>query len=360
MDGNINSSSVCINLTNLVKAQEQLYAIQDFVIVISMSVIGVLANAAFLLSVWVTPAMQSSLTAFMGNLAVTDIVYLFNFGAWGIADYVTSDMFLDFPLYSTADCYLFILSLFVPYLVSLGFVLLISVERYLAICMPVRHHLMKGKRRTVKMIIGIWAVGLAPTAVYASGFVLSETCILWPSNDVFSHNVPLKLRSCFLHFLYPKIMFISVFLVSIVFNAILSFNIIKALFSRNFEGIQGQDQVRSTLIQVTRTLVINNIVFFLCQLPIRLANLDDILDRVSDIDILSREQYAMVFVIGNIFLPLNSCINPFLYVALCRQYRHALRDTIKKLCCRLSCSRDRSVNQAEIYSVSSLSRSNPK
>ena len=300
MDGNV-SSSVCINLTNPVTAQEKLYAIQDFIFVLSMSVIGILANVAFLLSVWVTPMMQSSLTAFMSNLAVTDIVYLFNFGAWTLVDYVTSDMFLDFPLYSNTDCYLFILSLFAPYFVSLGFVSLISVERYLAVCMPFRHHLMKGKRRTVKMIIGIWAVGLALTAVYASGFVISEICILWPSNDEFSHNVPFKIRSCFLQFLYPRIIFITAFLVSIIFNAILSFNIIKALLNRNFEGIQGQEHVRKTLIQVTRTLVINNTVFFLCQLPVRLANLDDILDRVSDIDILSTEQYTMVYVIGNVF-----------------------------------------------------------
>ncbi|XP_072037022.1 uncharacterized protein [Amphiura filiformis] len=80
--------------------------------------------------------------------------------------------------------------------VSFGLVTLVSLERFLAICYPIKHHLMKGTRRTFKLICCAWIMGLTSlTDLIFTDFTTS--CIMWPQNDAYA-NFPTQITVLFL------------------------------------------------------------------------------------------------------------------------------------------------------------------
>lgn len=290
---------------------------------------GILGNSAFLMSVITTSSLQSSLTALMCNLAITDIFFLAMSTIWSTIDYMTSEVLLDYPVYSNLTCYILVISVYIPYFTSLGFITLISMERYLAICLPIRHHMMKGRKRTCRLIVVVWVIGFALSILYAFGHVLTPTCFIWPEDEVYEH-LAANIDIC-KHNVFPLVMAICLFVSCLLINGIITYKIIAAMMKRKV--VTNSEQVQSALYQVTRTLVINIVVFFLCQLPIRIAFLNKIFDEISGINFLN---FRSAYSAGFLFLLLNSCINPVLYVCCCRIYRHAMRNTLTKLCCSIA------------------------
>ena len=332
-----------INLTDPILAEQWIFTEADYWLYTFIgpviTVMGVLGNSAFLMLLLAVPSLQSSVTALMSNLAITDIMVLVIIQIWAILDYFTSKIALDFPVYSNASCLACAASVAIPYNASLGAITLISVERYLAICMPLRHKMMKGSRRTARLIASTWFVGLVVALIYVSGFELQKTCLLWPEEEAF-HDLPEIIQLCASSFALPRqVVNLFVFLLLLVFNATVSCKIISTLNlkKRKIRIHGGRQEMTSTKIQVTRTLVLNNTIFFLCQLPVRMAYLSEILESIG-VDIMTRQQFSSAHSIGYVCLMLNSCINPFLYVFCCKVYR----DAFKQVYCRCLLSRNSS------------------
>ena len=230
----------------------------------------------------------------------------------------------------------------IPYNASLGFVTLIAVERYLAICMPLRHKMIKGRKRTARLITTVWFIGLALALMFTSGYKFQKTCLLWPEEKAF-HDLLVIIQLCSSNSVIRRVINVSIFLLCFVINAILSCKIVSTMMKRKIRSHCGRQEMISAKIQVTRTLVLNNTVFFLCQLPIQFKHLSQILESIG-VDILTKQQYSSAHSIGYAFLMFNSCINPFLYVSCCRVYR----DAFKQLCCRYLLPRNNNSGQNEI------------
>ncbi len=325
-----------INATEPIIATKLIYSTNSAVIFLIGGTIvfalGAFGNGTFLLSVLKAPAMKSSATAFLSNVAIADAFFLAHITLWGYLDYWTSDVAFDHPVGSNLGCYALLMATSVPYHVSLVFVTLISVERYLAICKPMKHRVMRGTKRTYKMIASGWLIGIALALVRVIGNKLLPTCILWPAVEEFSH-LPVHVSFCDSYMAHPHIMAISTYFVFLSINWFLSVKILSALKNRG-ELTSGQEQVQTARTQVTRTLLVNNITFFLCQFPMRIAHFNKTFGYLSNITLLDEDQYQAVFIIGYICLLLNSCINPIIYVCCCRIYRRAMAGALKKVCCR--------------------------
>ena len=103
-------------------------------------------------------------------------------------------------------------------------------------------------------------------------------------------------------------------------------------------------EIISVKIQVTRTLILNNAIFFLSQLPLRITYIIQILEMSIGVDILTKQQYSSAYSIAFVCLMFNSCINPFLYVSCCKNYRDAFR----QIYCRCLLPRNSPSDQNEI------------
>ena len=111
----------------------------------------------------------------------------------------------------------------ISYNASLGFITLISMERYLAICKPL----------PARLIATVWFLGLAVTLIYVSGFELQKTCFLWPEEEAF-HNLPVIIQLCASSFALPRqVVNLLVFLLLLVINAKLSCKIISLEETKN-------------------------------------------------------------------------------------------------------------------------------
>ena len=341
------AGTTTINLSDPILAEQWTFTEVDDLLYTFLSpavtIIGAVGNSAFLILLFAIPRMQSSVTALMSNLAVTDIMFLIITQIWAFLDYVTSKVALDYPVKSHASCVTFLASVTIPYYASLGFVTLISVERYLAICMPLQHKMMKGRKRTARLIAAAWFIGFTVGIIFAFGYKLHKTCVIWPDNKVFQ-NLPVSLQLCREYSIFPQVISVSLFLLCFVINAALACKIVSAMMKRKITSHHGRQEMISAKNQVTRTLVLNNTIFFLCQLPIRFVHLSQILESIG-VDILNRQQYFSAYNIGIDFMLLNSCINPFLYVSCCRVYR----DAFKQIFCRCFFPRNRHSDQNEIH-----------
>ena len=69
------------------------------------------------------------------------------------------------------------------------FVTLVSAERYLAICHPIKHHLLKGTKRTIKLICIVFAGSFVFSSVMLPPFVF-KAVIEWPLDDKVTESYP--------------------------------------------------------------------------------------------------------------------------------------------------------------------------
>ena len=342
-------ADIIINLTDPILAEQWIFTeADDFLYKFVgplVTVIGVLGNSAFLILLLAVPSLQSSVTALISNLAVTDILFLVITQIWAILDYITTKVALDFPVNSYASCFTCAASVTIPYYVSLGFVTLIAVERYLAICTPLRHMMMKGRKRTARLIATVWVIGMTMALIFTSGYKLQKTCILWPEEKTF-RNLPVIIQLCSLnsYTVFRQVINVSLFLLFFVVNATLSCKIVSTMMKPEIRSHRRCQEIISVKIQVTRTLILNNAIFFLSQLPLRITYIIQILEMSIGVDILTKQQYSSAYSIAFVCLMFNSCINPFLYVSCCKNYRDAFR----QIYCRCLLPRNSPSDQNEI------------
>ena len=336
----VNISEVCkeaeiiFNLTDPDSAYEFLYSSLDVLIITVLvpvvSVIGILGNAAFLfMAIRVKEVRQATVTIYLGNLAICDMLFLTFVNAWYIATYLSSPVNSSYPVSTSFGCAIWMVSSHWWYLGSLFFITLITVERYFAICKPLVHHIhFKEKSLTVKIIIAAWIVSFVLTLTGVVQFSRSiKHCVLWPKTVEFK-DFALTFNDCdpvnVAADVYVHMLMIITLIISLILNFVLFVLIIKSL--RRFSNRSSTEYVNRVTKQITRTLIANGIIFFVCQVPARIFSVDDVFDNLTEnIDILNtRQRESTILLVGRAFLFLNSIINPFLYILTCKHYRASM------------------------------------
>ena len=107
----------------------------------------------------------------------------------------------------------------------------------------------------------------------------------------------------------------SVFIASAIVNCFLYAQILFALTHGDVleSSDSSKPETKRVYNQVARTLIINGVGFFICQIPYRL---------------LDHGQKATVTTIGKAFLFLNSVINPFIYVFCSKHYQLRIKEAL--------------------------------
>ena len=299
------------------------------VIIPIISFVGIVANSSFLFSCFRSKELRNStVTIYLANLAVCDILFLVMTNFWYALLFIISKnrpINWSVPVSSVFGCSMLYTTVFVWYSASLAFISFISLERYYAICHPVKYRSFQKKKRVLISVIGSWALSiiLTPTLV-VDAIRFSTECILWPDTAEFQH-LPTTFNTCGplnnAANIYGHLFFLISFTVTLIVNCVFFGKIILALY-RSSRNVNTIDRVRN---QITRTLIANGIVFFLCQLPFRIYTLDSLLDSVDSYDFLASPELEQTFITASrAFLLLNSIINPFLYVSTSQHYRRAM------------------------------------
>ena len=161
-----NASSIVINSTifGLYGAnypRDNLNLIYQFWIsVLCVSLFGMITNSSFILTVVKTPS-RTTTYILLACLACSDCIFL-------ITQLDTIVRILFDYRGTNASTLVFSSLATLCFLLSTGFVILASAERYLAICQPLKHHKLKGTERTTKLIAIVCLISVSVFAAYLS------------------------------------------------------------------------------------------------------------------------------------------------------------------------------------------------
>ena len=153
--------------------------------------VGFTGNITFIWTVIRIPSLLTSAYIYLTSLACSDLFTLIGFVGLAIYEIYIEPLGSKhiFPIEAVSE-----MAAWFSFIWSLCLVTLVSLERYLAICRPIKHHLLKGTRRTFKMIVVTFLFTLlmscrlyhtSSICMFSTNTLKSPTSFMW----VFSYRV---------------------------------------------------------------------------------------------------------------------------------------------------------------------------
>ncbi len=296
---------------------------------------GLLGNLAFLFIVARLPSMRTITNMYLINIAVADLLFIITMIYDVLAAYLFSPAIKSSPYSNSIGCMVVNAAIYLSHFVSVFLILLVSTERYLAICKPLHHRSISTKNRTFKLFTLSWIVALLCTIFVAPHFgKLEQTCILLPNSDIFKAS-QLIVGSCSpSHWIFDSIPFIIQpipFVITSVVISLMYYRIIKEMRVRStlIEGTDSRNfdfRKQKVRNRVSVLLVTTAVIFFICSLPYFTLRVNDAILIISDNQIgfkLDSYNYGIVLQVVRGLGVVNSVINPVIYSATSPKYRHA-------------------------------------
>ncbi|XP_031839664.1 neuropeptides capa receptor [Nomia melanderi] len=300
---------------------------------------GIVGNLATCIVIYRQPYMQTPTNCYLFNLALSDLLLLL----WGIP-FELSQFWEQYPwIWGLAICklraYISESSSYVSVLTIVAF----SLERYLAICHPLRRYA-SGIKGPVRVILAAWLVALVfavPFALYTTVSYVkyppgsnvdsldSAMCTMQKENIP---EFPLYELSCLVFFLLPM-----------AFIAVLYTRMGLRIQSTSLEGaVHGettQAHSRRTIIRMLGAVVIT---FFICWAPFHAQRLMYVYlhESKSFADI-----NTWLYLLSGCLYYFSTTVNPILYNLMSARYRDAFKET---LCC---CPSRSSITRLDLSSV---------
>ncbi len=319
------------NLTNHTEASkfmfDPLYITLTQYLLPVILLVGLVGNAAFLFVVFRIPSMRTVTNYYLANLAVADSVFLsivvgtgvYQLGVYGVPN---SHLGLAGCISNTIFNYSF-------HYAGMILIALMSLERFLAVCHPLRHRLISGRRRTIRMIVACWilAVILTPFQLPTS-LNFEQRCLHWPESAEYD-NFPTVVGKCSaldkpwvlpMFHLAQTIPFFVAFFGSVYFYVSIVIRLNKRSSSSD------RQQVVRTRNHVALMLIANGTVFFLTLSPFEVTSMILFIEGfLDDVILIPYEVRSALFEINRILLFINSAINPIVYTVTNARYRHAFK-----------------------------------
>jgi hypothetical protein len=259
---------------------------------------------------------------FVNSLAITDVCNsLINIPLFAI------NMFEEFLVYKVG-CLVYSVTLFTLPAVTILNLLVISVERYLAIFYP--HHAPE-RRLSRKLVIGAWIGGF----IVGILTTLTMDIVRHDINDLeyaltckYDKQVPWK------NGLYTAIAILMFFLPTIAMFYTAS-RIICFLKKRKRQIMQGRHNTtnkRTTSFQDTQLLM--NVIFAFC-IPYSLFFVYNTVKTFKNVELSFHDDYT-IRVVSALTALSNSAINPIIYVHGSRQIRRGITDLFLQICLSLA------------------------
>ncbi|XP_022084412.1 thyrotropin-releasing hormone receptor-like [Acanthaster planci] len=323
-------------------AKGQLYSAADSIIVpILMSVIvvvGLLTNSLFLLSVIRVQHMRTATNHYLVQIAVADIMYLVSAAGDKIIRFAASPVRWDRRWSGGAGCVLTPLLVSLGYFAVLFFMTLVTREKYLAVCKPLKYRAINAGRR-IRTTLAAWAVAFLITSSFIpSSCVFTPRCITWPAVWRRS-DLPSVAATCSAVYdwwiIYTDIMQTTPFFLVTLLTLCMYVCIARALrvqVAAQTEGLQGPVTARKmqTRRQIIHMLVCNGLLFICLLAPFECVSLvSSIWDYIPH-PLLTSEQLWLLSQIARTLAYLQAAINPLVYYMLHPRYRHACLETFSR------------------------------
>lgn len=313
------------------------------VLVPIITLIGVIGNTVTIV-IMTRRRMRSSTNNYLAALAIVDMLYLLGGFALSLKHY---EFIQEKGLFIYFRCFPFLILLTDTCSnTSVWLTATFTVERYIAVCHPIKGKVLCTESRARKAVIGVVVFCFALTLPTPFEYAVVE------ENDPATNmtRVSLSYSEFGRNELYKKIYYwLTVVLFTLVpfcllavFNAFLVRSVHISRRQRS-KMVQRTDSSRDNQEnKITVMLIAVVILFFLCQLPTAVTLLYTSIRSPEE----GSEQEKLVFILGNIFnflMSLNAAGNFILYCLLSQKYRR----TFLQIFC--PCAEGRFVRLQSVY-----------
>lgn len=296
-------------------------------------VTGIFGNIATCTVIIRNPAMQTATNYYLFSLAISDLTLL----VLGLPNEL-SVFWQQYPwALGVALCkiraYVSEMSSYVSVLTIVAF----SMERYLAICHPLRVYAMSGLKRPIRFILAAWSIAIVsaiPFAIYTkvnlveyppgSGNYSADSAIcamLLPYMPKF----PLYELSTVVFFLIPMLVILVVYARMGLQVAKSSKKAISSVINSTVHGESRKIQSRKSVIRMLSAVVI---MFFICWAPFHAQ-------RLLYVYALETDYYPdlneWLYILSGCLYYFSTTVNPILYNLMSSRYRQEFKKTI---CCK--------------------------
>ena len=332
--------------------------VDKYMILILFSIIcllGCFGNCVFLLSVAFIAEMRTKTNFYLANLAIADLIFISGQFYDVLLNYLISPRLKTMIYHSSLGCGFLFTSFFTGHFATVGFIFLVALERYLAICQPLQHRKIVSKGRTVKLVTTTWILGLvyAAALIAPRWFVVHKVCILWPNSEEYN-KLPTILTNCIpIHPAYNAFPFLvqSFPFYTALFACIFMYSRIIKKLNERVPGTTCKDQsagfdlkAKKVRNQVARLLVVNTVVYFMFHIVHFTQRVNDavLLFTHGEIGVkFSDEVWYILHWFNRALGTMNSCVNPMIYAITNSKYREAFWAILS---CRISSLKRRNSN----------------
>ncbi|XP_072022958.1 thyrotropin-releasing hormone receptor-like [Amphiura filiformis] len=300
-------------------------------------IFGVIGNGAFLLVVAFIEEMRTKTNFYLVNLAVADLIFILAEVYENLITHLISPTVKSLSYNTPVGCGLMFTAIFGSHFASVAFMVLLALERYLAICKPLKHRMLVAKRRTLSLVVMAWIFGFiyAVTLVSPHFFVVHKSCIIWPDDEQYANLATVTINCVPIHPAYarfPYLMQSLPYIFALIVCIYMYICIIKNLSTRSevtastAGNLDFEQKARRVRNQVARLLITNAAVFFGCHLPHFMLRFNDALLIYTNGRVgwkLSQSTWYILFWCNRALGTANSVVNPVIYSATNSRYRQA-------------------------------------
>ena len=313
-----------------------------FLIFPAIIAFGVATNSLFLITLARVKSMRTVTNYYLAHLSCCDIAFILLTAGENLYDNAYSPI-KGYIFYKTpVTCALVTFLQHVTLFSSITLVTLVSFERFMAICYPVKHRLFGGMKHTKVVVMGCWLwssiLGVISTPLVGA---VRTYCVLWPDRDLY-HSLPLVIHRCeaILPFFrsFTRGLRLCYFILAVISNTIMYYRIIAKLNNRiqplnqptsgtREIAVDRVQHVRKSSNRVAAMLIANGAVFFLCLAPYRVIEVYVLMAERGNVGHLS--WIDPLAVIGLWTWCINSMVNPIIYGLANPRYRRSFWKVLK-------------------------------
>ncbi|XP_043283833.1 neuropeptides capa receptor-like [Venturia canescens] len=286
---------------------------------------GVFGNAVTCAVITINPAMQTATNHYLFNLAVSDLMLL----VLGLPNELWV-FWQQYPWeFGLTVCkgraFISEMSSYVSVLTIVAF----SLERYLAICHPLRLYVMSGLKRHMFVIVAAWIVALVCALPFC--WYTELNYVEWPP---YSRNIsrnsavcamlnmpdlPLYEMSCIIFFLGPMVMIMWLY---VHIGRAIQGTTLGHRIDGTVHGETRPSQSRKAIVRMLSAVVIT---FFICWAPFHVQRLLWVYTQPRTFAKINEWLYPLA---GSLYY-FSTTINPILYNVMSAKYRKAFKQTLR-------------------------------
>ncbi|KAK3085854.1 hypothetical protein FSP39_009649 [Pinctada imbricata] len=287
-------------------------------------IVGLVGNIYIIALVCGVKHMRTKMSLLFVNLSITDLLVLMICMPSGAVDVYADEVWY----FGEAACVLVIFLESAVTLASCLTILVIAVDRYLAICKSTTDNVWKRLSVTTKMI-GIWTLAISTSVPFA--FAVKFKDEKYEDGTTVKKCYP-SLDSTWKIGYYLSVsvvFFCMVFLILVILIQRMASVLLQA--SNLFEGQIQTKRIRERR-RVAVMLFLIAVCFFVCLLPVRLLVIWFIYDGGKQISGLGEEAYKNLTISVRMVMYLNSALSPVIYNSMSTNVRKVTASLLSKWC----------------------------